>query len=57
MYTGHDITSMLSRRTFDDVHNISAGTNYTDAVTSIMAAAGITRHAIPPTTQTHWRTH
>lgn len=52
VYTGYDITSMLSRRTFDDVHNISAGTNYTDAVTSIMAAAGITRHAIPPTTQT-----
>ena len=25
VYTGYDITSMLSRRTFDDVHNISAG--------------------------------
>lgn len=52
VYTGHDLTAVLGRYAFTDTYNIAAGTNYVTAVTTILALAGITRHAIPPTTQT-----
>lgn len=52
VYTGHDLTAVLGRYAFDDTYNLAAGTNYVDAVTDILALAGITRHAIPPTAQT-----
>lgn len=51
-YTGNDLTAQLGRYAFADVYNVAAGTNYVTAVTSIMALAGITRHAIPETGQT-----
>lgn len=47
-HTAHDMTAKLARYAFADVYNIAAGTNYVTAVTTIMALAGITRHAIPP---------
>lgn len=49
LYTGHDLAAQLARYAFADVYNVAAGTNYVTAVTTIMALAGITRHAIPPT--------
>lgn len=52
VYTGHDLTAVLGRYAFEDTYNIAAGTNYVTAVTDILALAGITRHAIPPTGQT-----
>lgn len=51
-HTGYDITAMLARRAFTDTYNVAAGTNYVDAVTTVLAMAGITRHAIEATTRT-----
>lgn len=51
LFTGHDLTDMLARHAFTDAYNVAASTNYVDAVTTIMALAGITRHNIVATTQ------
>lgn len=52
IYTGHDLTAVLGRYAFTDAYNIAAGTNYGTAVTTILALAGISRHAIAATTTT-----
>ena len=52
VYTGHDLTAILGRYTFTDTYNIAQGVNRVDAVITIMALAGITRHLITPSART-----
>lgn len=48
-YTGYDLTATLARYAFTEAYNIAASSNYVDAVTDILALAGMTRTAIEPT--------
>lgn len=49
VHIGYDITSLLARLAFTDSYNVPAGTNYVDAVVTVLGMAGINRHAIPAT--------
>lgn len=50
VYTGYDLTATLARYAFQESYNIAASSNYVEAVTDILALAGITRTLIEPTT-------
>ncbi len=49
IHAGYDLTSILGRYAFTDAYNVPQGTNYVDAVITLLGMAGITRSAIEAT--------
>lgn len=52
VYDGDDLTSILARSAFTDTYNVAASTNIVTAAETIIELDGLTRHAIPASTET-----